>query len=64
MQGFKVPFEDISTESIFDIAHSERFVLVDQKGRIRGYYSNNESDLDKLIKDTGLLVNLFNYNLY
>jgi protein SCO1/2 len=33
-----------------DIGHSTRFALVDQKGRIRGYYSEGDP-IDKLAKD-------------
>jgi len=63
IDGFKVPVSPQITNDVFDIAHSEKFVLVDQKGRIRGYYSNSEEDLDKLVRDTGLVVNLFNYHM-
>jgi len=35
----------------FDIAHSERFVLVDRAGQIRGFYKTDEGGLDHLMKD-------------
>ena len=37
----------------FDIAHSERFVLVDRAGNIRGFYKTDEGGLDHLMKDLG-----------
>ncbi len=37
--------------------HSTRFILVDRKGRVRGYYdSQEEEDIQKLIHDTRLLL--------
>ena len=35
----------------FDIAHSERFVLVDRAGQIRGFYKTDEGGLDHLMRD-------------
>jgi protein SCO1 len=35
----------------FDIVHSERFVLVDQAGRIRGFYKSDEGGTDHLLRD-------------
>ncbi len=64
LDGFKVPIDpQRESGTVYDIAHSEKFVLVDQKGRIRGYYSSSKEDMNQLIRDTGLLVNLFNYHL-
>lgn len=64
VKGFKVPMgskiEDTHTE-IFDIVHSNKIVLVDQLGRIRGYYSTDAHDMNKLMIDVGLLVNRHNY---
>jgi hypothetical protein len=40
-----------------DIAHSEKVVLVDDKGQIRGYYSTDKVELDRLMIDMGLLIN-------
>jgi protein SCO1/2 len=40
-----------------DFIHSDRFVLVDGKGRIRGYYSGTDPDeVDKLIKDIKIIL--------
>ncbi len=41
----------------FDIAHSERFVLVDRAGNIRGFYKTDEGGLDHLMKDLGAAMN-------
>ena len=50
--GFKMgDYEDI-------IFHSEKFALVDQKGRLRGYYSGMETeDVIRLKKDINKLLN-------
>lgn len=37
--------------------HSTRFILVDRRGRVRGYYdSQDEQDFQKLIHDAGILL--------
>lgn len=54
--GFKVGVEH-NPKDLFDIAHSEKIVLVDGKGQIRGYYSFEENDINKLMIDVGLLIN-------
>jgi protein SCO1 len=53
--GFKVGVEE--TTSIFDIAHSEKIILVDTDGRIRGYYPFEEHSINQLMIDVGLLIN-------
>ena len=41
-----------------DFIHTNNFVLVDQKMRIRGYYDGtNSKEVDRLIKDIDLLLN-------
>lgn len=66
VDGFKVPMgEKVSIEkklgtqtlTLMDIAHSDKVVLVDTKGRVRGYYSTDKIGIDKLMIDLGLLVN-------
>lgn len=66
VDGFKVPMgqkEEIQrpvgseTVSLFDIAHTEKLVLVDDVGRIRGYYGVDRVEMDRLMIDLGLLVN-------
>ena len=56
--GFKVPIEHSSKDStLFDIVHSEKFVLVDADGWVRGYYPTNKFSLNQLMVDVGLLAN-------
>jgi protein SCO1/2 len=58
--GNKEPVEKLLAEgkvTLFDIAHTERLVLVDDKGRIRGYYSTEKVEMDRMMIDLGLLVN-------
>lgn len=58
IDGFKVPMGEKKTaESLTDIAHSNKLVLVDQKGRIRGYYSTDKDDVNRLMIDVGLMIN-------
>ncbi len=66
INGFKVPMgnkESVAKKlndksiSLFDIAHSEKVVLVDNFGRVRGYYGTDKIELDRLMIDLGLLVN-------
>lgn len=66
VDGFKVPMGDLDEFeavvdgrklTLWDIAHTERFVLVDHEAKIRGYYSANKDDINKLMIDVGLLVN-------
>ena len=58
VNGFKVPIGDKKfSKSIYDIAHSEKIVLVDQKGIIRGYYKMEKNDINRLMIDLGLLAN-------
>jgi protein SCO1/2 len=40
-----------------DFAHSDKFVLIDQEGRIRGYYSGtNREDVDLLMLEAKVLL--------
>ena len=66
IDGFKVPMGqkesvdkvvDSKKITLFDIAHSEKLVLVDDKGQIRGYYGTSRVEMDKMMIDLGLLVN-------
>ena len=43
-------------EEMYDMVHTENFVLVDQKGRIRGFY--NGLNIDKKVKDEKNLTQL------
>lgn len=66
IDGFKVPMGEKSpvdkiigkdTVSLLDIAHSEKLVLVDNLGQIRGYYGTDRVEMDRMMIDLGLLVN-------
>lgn len=54
--GFKVGVEQ-NPRNMFDIAHSEKIVLVDGENRVRGFYSFDTNDVNKLMIDVGLLIN-------
>ena len=67
VDGFKVPMGDGKvpmngmvdgkTVTMMDIVHSEKVVLVDNLGRIRGYYAVDKESMDKMMIDIGLLIN-------
>ncbi len=58
VDGFKVPVgEKEIANDVMDVAHSNKFVLVDQKGQIRGYYSADDAGINQLMIDTGLIIN-------
>jgi len=47
--------EDGRFEGIF---HGSHLVLVDQRGRVRGYYDSDEADVvERVVRDAGLLAN-------
>jgi protein SCO1 len=54
--GFKVGVEE-NPQNLFDIAHSEKIVLVDGENRVRGYYAFEENSINQLMIDVGLLIN-------
>jgi len=52
IKGFKLPLDTEGGTPAEPITHSTRFVLVDKKGDIRGYYSGTEADeLKRLAAD-------------
>ncbi len=58
VDGFKVPVgEKQLAGNVWDVAHSNKLVLVDQKGRIRGYYDTDDKSINHLMIDTGLVIN-------
>ncbi len=61
--GFRVAMGDKTKNSddIIDIAHSQKIVLVDYDGDVRGYYSLDKESVNKLMIDVGLLVNKKHY---
>ena len=58
VEGFKVPVgEKEIAKNVMDIAHSNRLVLVDQEGNIRGYYETEKDSVNQMMIDIGLLIN-------
>ncbi len=58
VEGFKVPLgEREFANNVWDVAHSNKLVLVDQDGNIRGYYNTDKDSLNQMMIDTGLLIN-------
>ncbi|GIV19813.1 MAG: hypothetical protein KatS3mg023_1564 [Armatimonadota bacterium] len=59
-QGFKLAADDVPEEqqgTRHDFIHSEKFVLVDAQGRIRGYYSGLDMEqIHRLVEDTRKLL--------
>ncbi len=52
MEGFFLPVSDTSGDSANAILHSEKFLLVDAKGRVRGYYDALEDEaMARLLAD-------------
>ena len=54
--GFKVGVEQ-NAKDLMEIAHTEKIVLVDDAGGIRGYYPFEENKINQLMIDVGLLIN-------
>ncbi len=54
--GFKVGVEQ-NPKDMFDIAHSEKIVLVDAENRVRGFYAFDTNSVNQLMIDVGLLIN-------
>jgi protein SCO1/2 len=59
VDGLKIAMGDPQGEQDFaSIMHGTHFVLVDQQGRIRGYYeSSNAAVVDRLLTDATMLIN-------
>lgn len=60
IENFKVPMGDRDkiSEDVWDIAHSQKLVLVDQEGGVLGYYSSTDKkSIDQLMIDLGILMN-------
>lgn len=56
VKGFKLPLDTEGGTAAEPIVHSTRFVLVDKRGEIRGYYSGIEEDeLKRLAIDANRL---------
>ena len=55
--GYKINVSPAQpAKDLYDIAHSEKVVLVDQLGQIRGYYGYEQEKIDQLLVDTQHLV--------
>lgn len=58
IDGFKIAIErPEKNPSLFEIAHGERVVLVDQHGRIRGFYTLDDEGLKRLLFDLSIVAN-------
>ena len=56
LRGFKIAFSRDS-DDIASITHGVHVVLVDGRGRIRGYYDSNDADaLERLVSDARRLA--------
>lgn len=56
-KGFKIPVGEEKEKVTADYFHSSRLILVDRKGRIRGYYNGvSRDDVDKLILEVKVLL--------
>jgi protein SCO1 len=66
VRGFKMPIDpgtampgaDGEKPTLFDITHGTRFVLIDQKARVRGFYDADDAGMDELVRDLSLVVSL------
>lgn len=55
--GFKLTVDSVSGDVMNPIVHSERFVLVDKKGMIRGFYDGTTKESQsKILHDLGDLM--------
>ena len=52
--------EDIESSNLYDMIHTENFVLVDSRRRIRGFYDGTDSEsMNQLIEDVYILKKEF-----
>ena len=51
--------EDRSQTDAPNILHSQKFILIDESGFIRGFYDDNATDLKRLIKDYHRIKSFF-----
>lgn len=55
-EGFKIGVsQGAPVGDLFDIAHSEKLVLVDQSNRIRGFYSHDADGIKQVVMDARIL---------
>jgi len=57
--GLKVAMQRAGqTGDVPDIIHGTHFVLLDQRGRIRGYYASDDpEEVDRMVRQAALLIN-------
>jgi len=48
---------EMSQAGLMEIVHAEKLVLVDQRGRIRGYFDATDDGVDELVSALALVVN-------
>ncbi|HCU24421.1 MAG TPA: SCO family protein, partial [Deltaproteobacteria bacterium] len=48
--------ETAGVEEIFEVVHGEQFLLIDGKGRIRGYYATEDGGVQILQRDIMNLI--------
>lgn len=58
VKGFKMMMgkKTETTPGMIEIVHGERFVLVDDKGFIRGFYEATDEGIEKIVRDARSLV--------
>jgi protein SCO1/2 len=57
VKGFKMMLDKKeTTPGLFEIVHGERFVLVDGKGFVRGFYEAKDEGIDAVVRDARKLV--------
>jgi protein SCO1/2 len=57
--GFKLPVAENTDDGLMPILHSEKFVLIDADGKIRGYYDGlQEEPFRRLLADVELLAGM------
>jgi protein SCO1 len=60
-KGFKMPMDKGNPQdgqTLIDITHGTRFVLVDQKNRVRGLYETDDASINQLVQDLAVIVNV------
>ena len=58
VRGLRVQVDGAPGRAPAEISHGTALVLVDGRGRVRGYYDPEEPDVvDRLVRDAGLVIN-------
>ena len=59
-QAFQQAYEQQKSEGDApNILHSQKFILVDSEGQIRGFYDDNSSDINRLLREYSMLNRFF-----